>query len=146
MVVLSDISGQIVPDGEQVKMVIEHHPVLGDEQVELDASMAEVAPMLESGGQYIVIKFHMPDGEIKNNVVEISTFDAAFKGDPYQVLKEATRVVVRGGGSTLAKRDPSELQAVRDWCRANGWPDLKDKGRVPIEAQAAYDKANPQDA
>lgn len=44
--------------------------------------------------------------------------------------------------SQRAKRDPQELLAIRTWARANGWPDLSDRGRIPAEAEAAYSTAN----
>lgn len=149
-VTISELTSTIVPEGQRVRMVIERHPMLeDDEQVEMDASLPEVKAMLESSGQYIVATFHLPDGTSKTNVVEVATFDAAFKGDPYQVLKDAKRVepkTTRAASGTGTKRDPSELQAVREWCRANGWADMKDKGTVPEAAQAAYDSAHPAEA
>lgn len=43
---------------------------------------------------------------------------------------------VRRIGSTASTRD---LAAVRTWARANGWPDLGGRGRVPDEILNAYD-------
>lgn len=40
-----------------------------------------------------------------------------------------------------AKRDAAQLQAMREWGRQNGWPDLSDRGRVPAEVEAAYNAA-----
>lgn len=142
MVTLSDLTSTIVPNGQRVRMVVEHHPVLENEQVELDASLAEIASLLESTGQYIVIKFHLPDGEVRSNVVEVQVFDAAFKGDPYAVLKDATRVSNRPT-STSTKRSKEDLDKIRTWARAHGWPELKDRGRIPQEIEDAYSAANP---
>lgn len=43
--------------------------------------------------------------------------------------------------STSKKRQPAGHTAeLRTWARANGWPDLGDRGRVPADAQAAYER------
>jgi hypothetical protein len=141
-VTLSDFTSAVVPEEKQVRMVIEHHPVLGDEQVELDANLAEVEPLFESTGQYIVAKFHLPDGTIKSAVVEVQTFDAAFQGDPYAVLKDARRVKATRAGNGAAK---GELELIRTWARENGH-DVKDKGRIAAPIVEAYKLANPQAA
>lgn len=43
-------------------------------------------------------------------------------------------------GSSTAKNETKEIRA---WAKANGWPDLSNVGRVPIEAEDAYRQANP---
>ena len=45
----------------------------------------------------------------------------------------------RGSSSSAAKR--TDLAAVRDWARKNGY-EVSDRGRISAEIQAAYDKAN----
>ncbi|MGV9815798.1 histone-like nucleoid-structuring protein Lsr2 [Streptomyces cellulosae] len=45
---------------------------------------------------------------------------------------------VRRLGSDKPFRDRA---GVRAWARANGWPDLSDRGRVPAEILKAYDAA-----
>jgi len=52
----------------------------------------------------------------------------------------------RSGGRKSSRRRPEgrssreDLSAVRDWGRKNGFT-VSDRGRVPAELQAAYDKA-----
>jgi hypothetical protein len=47
------------------------------------------------------------------------------------------------GTSTRRARDArSQSATVREWARANGYPDLADRGRIPAEVQAAYAGAN----
>ena len=45
----------------------------------------------------------------------------------------------RASSSPAAKR--TDLAAVRDWARKNGY-EVSDRGRISAEIQAAYDKAN----
>lgn len=47
----------------------------------------------------------------------------------------------RGGGAKKASGG-GNTRDVREWARANGWPDLGDRGRVPGEVQQAYDAAH----
>ncbi len=35
-----------------------------------------------------------------------------------------------------------DLVQVRAWARANGWPDIRDRGRVAAEILEAYDRAH----
>lgn len=41
--------------------------------------------------------------------------------------------------STSKRKDQS---AIRTWARANGWPDLADRGRMPVAVAEAYAKAH----
>ena len=45
-------------------------------------------------------------------------------------------------GSAGAGRDASQSKAIRQWARANGWPDLGDRGRIPAEVEQAYRTAH----
>ena len=45
----------------------------------------------------------------------------------------------RGGSSAATKR--TDLGAVRDWARKNGY-EVSDRGRISADIQAAYDKAH----
>jgi hypothetical protein len=49
----------------------------------------------------------------------------------------------RAGGRRSSGRPAGRknVQAVREWARANGHK-VSDRGRIPSEVQAAYDKAN----
>jgi hypothetical protein len=37
--------------------------------------------------------------------------------------------------------DSEQLQAVRNWARKNGWPDLSPRGRVPADVRVAFEAA-----
>ena len=48
-------------------------------------------------------------------------------------------------GATTAPRssaDRERLKSIREWARANGHPDLGDRGRIPQAIVAAYDAAH----
>lgn len=54
-------------------------------------------------------------------------------------VKHATRTggrKIKGSGNGLAVVDRSDM---RDWLRQNGYPDLSDRGRIPIDAMEKYD-------
>jgi hypothetical protein len=48
-----------------------------------------------------------------------------------------------GSSPARSTADRERLQAVREWARGNGFPDLGDRGRIPGQVQAAYDAAHP---
>lgn len=50
-----------------------------------------------------------------------------------------------GGGAASAPRsiaDRERLKAIREWARANGYPDLGDRGRIPQAIVSAYEVAH----
>ena len=59
---------------------------------------------------------------------------------PEVVKGTATRSI---GGSSAATGPKNDLSAVREWARKNGFPDVKDRGRMSDEILDAYNKANP---
>lgn len=38
----------------------------------------------------------------------------------------------------LAGMDAEQKRAMREWARNNGWPNLKDRGRLPVDAIEAF--------
>ena len=48
----------------------------------------------------------------------------------------------RGAAKARAGVGRSQAATIRDWARANGYPDLAGRGRIPAEVQAAYQAAN----
>lgn len=56
-------------------------------------------------------------------------------------LANDTGVVMRYEPRTTPKPPPASL--VRVWARANGWPEISEKGGIPADIIAAYLKANP---
>jgi hypothetical protein len=49
----------------------------------------------------------------------------------------ATKVGRKRGRS--ARRSSTSNAEIRAWARKNGWPDLGERGRIPADAQAAYE-------
>lgn len=45
----------------------------------------------------------------------------------------------RPSGPAVRGPNASRTRAIREWARSNGWPDIGDRGRIPIEVQDAYD-------
>lgn len=51
--------------------------------------------------------------------------------------KRTTSVAARvSAGAAAANRE--QMSAARDWVKRNGWPDVKNRGRLPKEAMDAY--------
>lgn len=40
---------------------------------------------------------------------------------------------------SASRMDRQEASDMRNWARSNGWPELKDRGRVPDEVREAYE-------
>lgn len=136
-VTLSDVTHQIVPDGEEVQIIVKHHPSL-QEVVQLDAGAAEVKPLLADEGEYVVLEVRKGD-QAKHVVVELMTFNGIFKDDPYQALANARPVkVARAGNGT--RTNTGELAKIREWATANGY-EVAPKGRVKQDIVDAYHAA-----
>ncbi|MFD6934704.1 Lsr2 family protein [Streptomyces goshikiensis] len=60
---------------------------------------------------------------------------------PYQGA--GRKVSGKTGARSAPKRTqvPADAATMRAWAKSNGWPDLKNRGRVPADARAAYEKA-----
>lgn len=139
-VTLSDLSAAIVPDDDVITLIVKQHPAL-EEVVALDAGEAEVKPLLSGETDYVLLDLQKGD-KVKSVVVDLTTFNAVFTGDPYQALMNARRVKTTSS-TKGTKRSKEELDEIRTWAKANGWPDLKDRGRIPQEVEDAYNAANP---
>lgn len=135
MVVFSDLSGQMVPENDEVTLIIKEFPGIDDLPVQLDASTTEVKPLLSGGGDFVLAEVRRGD-QVRNVVIDLATFTAAFAVDPYQALKEAKRVKV-SRASNGTKSNTGELSAIREWATANGY-EVAAKGRVKQEIVDAY--------
>ena len=63
---------------------------------------------------------------------------AAFRGLFQDYIAVAAKVGRKRGRSARRASSPHSSE-VRAWARENGWPKLGDRGRIPTDAQAAYD-------
>lgn len=139
MVAFSDLTGQMVPDDEEVTLIIKEFPGIDDLPVQLDASATEVKPLLSGGGEFVLAEVHRGD-QVQNVVIELATFTAAFTVDPYQALKDAQRVkVTRHSNGT--KSNAGELAAIREWAASQGI-EVAPKGRIKQKVVDAYNAAN----
>lgn len=145
-VVVSDLTRKQVKDSDRVSVIVCEHPEL-DEPVRLDAGANEVTTIAKAPDAYVVLEIQDANGSVRK-LVDLDQFNALFTISPAAALAGAEKVSGRrvSQDSKPGKRDPEELSAMRTWARANGWPNLKDKGRVPIAAEQAYTKANKQAA
>lgn len=71
------------------------------------------------------------------NITEFKTAIGGFIESARHAGK--TTKVPRGGGNGKARRDPEQVRAIRRWARKNGY-NVGDRGRIPAEALAAYNR------
>lgn len=133
-VVISDISGTLVPDGQAVTVIVRSHPTI-QQQVQIDAGAAEVKPLLDNAGEYVVLDITV-DGETTQVVVDMHEFHALFKGDAYTVLANATPVKTPKVTGTRGNNS-AELAKIREWAAAQGI-EVSAKGRIKQEVVDAY--------
>lgn len=148
-VIVSDLSGSPIDENEQARLVVLDHPDL-NYPVKLDVAESEIAG-LASETSFVVVEVTR-GGKTERLVLSTETFNSLFKGDVAGTLRNAERVNAdgrrgrgrpRGSGSGQpARRDPEQLKAIRTWARQNGWPDLGERGRIPREAEDAYEAAH----
>ncbi len=65
----------------------------------------------------------------------------AYTGAGRRVAGGATPRRSRRPSAGPSRRRSTGVKSVRDWARANGWPDLGTRGRIPAAAQKAYEAA-----
>jgi len=132
-VTISDLTNNLVPQGEEVAVIIRSHPML-EEPVQIDAAVAEIKPVVQDTSEYVILEV-IKDGNAKQAVVELTEFNALFRGDAYAVLQQAKPVKVNRVGS--GKRSTSgELAEIRKWAAEHGI-ECAPKGRI---AQTVVDQ------
>ena len=159
-VVVSDLTGAIIENPSEVAEVrILQHPHM-DHQVKLDAFVLEVANLEGSKRELVTIELVLPNTPPETMIVELKEFEKLIKaGKPDDVLNGAERYYGsraaatdaprrgRPKGSTNAsapskgKRDPAQLNSIREWARANGH-EVSDRGRIAGSIEAAYEEAH----
>lgn len=70
--------------------------------------------------------------------IDLTTKNAeAFRNLFQDYIAAATKVGRKTArGSKRSSANPTS--EVRDWARANGWPDLGNRGRIPADVQTAF--------
>jgi hypothetical protein len=157
-VTLSDFSGKEIKEGEAAVVRVLSHPLL-DHAVKLDAGALEVASLKGTNRELVEIELLLPSTPPEKLVLDLATFDKLFKhADKDDVLNsaegyygEASAEPKRRGrprkeGSAPAtapkvKRDPQQLQAIREWWRGQG-NTIGDRGRIPASVEDAYNEAH----
>lgn len=75
--------------------------------------------------------------------IDLSSANAAGLRDALAPYVDHARKVSgsprRSGSSRRTSGSPADLKEIREWARANGFPDLADRGRIPALVREAYD-------
>jgi hypothetical protein len=151
--IVSDLTGELVPDEEHVSVMVLDHPTLQG-TVRLDASESEIKSLESTAANFVVVEVLRQSGT-ERLIVELDKFDALFKGDPQEALAGAESLPdesrprrgrprgssARAAAAKPAKRDPDQLNAIRAWARSNGY-EVSDRGRIKAEIEEAYSAAN----
>jgi hypothetical protein len=59
--------------------------------------------------------------------------------EPFITDAETVSAAVAARPARRAAASTSNSKEVREWARQNGWPKLGDRGRIPEDAQKAFD-------
>lgn len=92
IVLISDLTGKEVPDGDQVIINVLEYPQLS-EPVQLDASSVE-ADRLKLEGKPMALIEIVTGNNSERVAIDADQFAKAVKGDVYEVLSGAARIVV----------------------------------------------------
>jgi hypothetical protein len=137
-----------------------NHPLL-EQPIQLDAGALEVAS-LKGKTELVEIELLLPSTPPEKLVIDLAAFDKLFKGvapddvlnnaEPYYGAVDTAEPKRRGRPRkgenagfiptpTKVKRDPQQLQAIRDWWRGQG-NTIGDRGRIPASVEEAYNSAH----
>lgn len=106
-VVISDLTGNEIPDDKHTRLVISGHPdTSGD--VELDVSSDEVANLESVSIELINLTIYEPNARPRQVVLDRGSFGSAFKGTDVETsLKNARRTTT----STSTRQQPTKRRA-----------------------------------
>lgn len=101
----------------------------------------DLAVGIETPAAGMVVFTHDGDFfEIDLGAANLAEFNKLMR--PYAEVARSSNLMHR---STAGKSRPSRKKgsgdraAMREWARANGWPDLPERGRIPAEVVQAYE-------
>jgi hypothetical protein len=93
-VVVSDITGKEIPEGEEATLTVSDHPSLGGKTVELDIEQSEALKFESSKLNMVSIAIHVPGEAVSRVILDAAAFDKLFpKGQVEDILLGA-----RSGG------------------------------------------------
>jgi hypothetical protein len=150
----SDLSGKEVAEADQMAEIrVLDHPAI-DHPVKLDAYVLEVASLQETKRDLVTLDLVLPGERPQRMVLDLADFDKLItRGDVQDVLggaeeltgqepaQQQGRASSRAAAANTTKRDPSQIQAIRDWARQNGYQ-VSDRGRIKAEIEQAYQDAH----
>ena len=93
----------------------------------------------ETGGGSVTLAYNGKTVEVDLTGNEIEKLEKVLAPylDKGRRTASATRPQAKSG-----KKNKTDLADMRTWGRANGWPSLGDRGRIPAEVEAAYESAH----
>ncbi|MEJ7648159.1 MAG: Lsr2 family protein [Nakamurella sp.] len=93
----------------------------------------------ESGGGSVTLAYDGKTVEVDLTGAEIEKLEKVLA--PYLDKGRRTAATSRPQLKS-SKRNKKDLADMRTWGRANGWPSLGDRGRIPADVEAAYESAH----
>lgn len=140
-VVVSDISGKEIPEGNSARIIVYEHPDLDGSPVELDADVAETAKIENGRLQIVSLKIVEPgDPRGRRVVLDVASFNKLFKSDLADLLGGARQAGEDSEGTTrqaTTRRQPAPRSTPS---RATG-PGSRAKsaaGKTPRGARVDY--------
>jgi hypothetical protein len=154
-ITVSDMSGQDIPDDEQVELRVLELEGLS-QPIRLDASKSEVDRLRLEAKPMALIELVMPDGTVERLLIDAAQFKQSIKGDADEVMARAEALTFastqpgpevprrrgrrpRTGGATATRADRHDYTAEENF-------GLLHRGRVTEEEAAMVrgnlDKAN----
>jgi hypothetical protein len=100
----SDLSGQLIPDGEApARIVVAEHPGLPDGPVEIEALTTEATGVEKAGGQAALVDLYFPgDDQPRRVALDAAEFDKLATDKPMREILAAARPARRAARSAAA--------------------------------------------
>jgi hypothetical protein len=107
-VVISDIGGSELADGQVAKIKVSGHPALGQRVVELDVGTDEAKKFEDSASEFVYLEVEVPGSAPQEVFLDVSTFEKAFgtKADVKDILTGARDYSKPGRQSRRRRSSP----------------------------------------
>lgn len=139
--IVSDITGDDVPDDEHARIVITDHPNLRGAAVELDVAAAEASKFQTSKIDLVTMEIHEPNQPKRHVALEAAAFSALFAGVDLDALVERARPIAASSTSAVRRRRSGSSRAQRVDYSAPDHAGSLHRGRI-TEAEAEYVRSN----